>query len=87
MFQATPLMVEGVLYLSTAMHQVAAVDAATGDTLWVRGPEVYLGGSPTHFYNSRGVAYWTDGDDAHRLSPGAGCGGPPQAERLPGRGT
>ena len=64
MFQATPLMVEGVLYLSTAMHQVAAVDAATGDTLWVHDPEVYLGGSPTHFYNSRGVAYWTDGDDA-----------------------
>ena len=64
MFQATPLMVEGVLYLSTAMHQIAAVDAATGDTLWVHDPEVYLGGSPTHFYNSRGVAYWTDGDDA-----------------------
>ena len=26
-------------------------------------PKVYLGGSPTHFYNSRGVAYWSDGDD------------------------
>ena len=64
MFQATPLMVEGVLFLSTAMHQVAAVDAATGDTLWVHDPKVYLGGSPTHFYNSRGVAYWADGDDA-----------------------
>ena len=64
MFQATPLMVDGVLYLSTAMHQVAAVDAATGATLWVHDPQVYYGGSPTHFYNSRGVAYWEDGDDA-----------------------
>jgi quinoprotein glucose dehydrogenase len=60
MFQATPLMVEGVLYLSTALHQVAAVDAATGETLWLHDPEAYLGGRPTHFYNSRGVAYWSD---------------------------
>ena len=64
MFQATPLMVKGVLYISTALHQVAAIDAATGATLWVHNPETYLGGLPTHFYNSRGVAYWTDGEDA-----------------------
>ena len=52
------------LYISTALHQVAAVDAATGDTLWVHDPKAYLGGSPTHFYNSRGVAYWADDGDA-----------------------
>ena len=63
-FQATPLMVGGVLYISTALHLVAAVDAATGETIWVHDPEMYLGGRPTHFYNSRGVAYWTDGADA-----------------------
>ena len=61
--QATPLMVNGVLYLSTAMYQVAAIDAGTGETLWVHDPEVYRGGEPTHGYGSRGVAYWTDGDD------------------------
>ena len=61
--QATPLMVDGVLYLSTAMYQVAAIDAGTGETLWVHDPEVYRGGEPTHGYGSRGVAYWTDGDD------------------------
>ena len=61
MFQATPLMVEGVLYLSTALHQVAAVDAASGETLWLYDPQVYRLVRPTHFYNSRGVAYWTDG--------------------------
>ena len=64
MFQATPLMVGGVLYISTALHQVAAIDAATGETIWVHDPQAYLGGAPTHFYNSRGVAYWSDGDDA-----------------------
>ena len=63
MFQATPLMVGGVLYISTALHQVAAIDAGTGETIWVHDPEAYLAGLPTHFYNSRGVAYWSDGDD------------------------
>ena len=64
MFQATPLMVSGVVYISTALHQVAAIHAGTGETLWVHDPQAYLAGSPTHFYNSRGVAYWTDGDVA-----------------------
>ena len=62
--QATPLMVDGVLYLSTAMYQVAAIDAGTGETLWVYDPQVYQGGDPTHGYGSRGLAYWTDGDEA-----------------------
>ena len=64
MFQATPLMAGGVLYLSTALHQVAAVDAGTGETIWVHDPQIYLRGRPTHFNNSRGVAWWSDGDDA-----------------------
>ena len=64
MFQATPLMAGGALYISTALHQVAAIDAATGETIWVHDPQVYLRGRPTHFYNSRGVAWWSDGDDA-----------------------
>ncbi len=63
-FQATPLMVTGVLYLSTALHQAAAVDASTGETIWVHDPRAYLGGLPTHAYRSRGVAHWTDGDEA-----------------------
>ena len=62
--QATPLMIDGVLYLSTALYQAAAVDAGTGETLWVHDPQAYLGGDPTHGYRSRGLAYWTDGDDA-----------------------
>ena len=64
--QATPLMIDGVLYLSTALYQAAAVDAGTGETLWAHDPQAYLGGRPTHAYRSRGVAYWSDddGDDA-----------------------
>ena len=62
--QATPLMIDGVLYLTTALYQAAAVDAGTGETLWVHDPEAYLGGDPTHGFRSRGLAYWTDGDDS-----------------------
>ena len=61
--QVTPLMVDGTLYLSTAMYQAAAIDAGSGATVWVYDPQVYLGGQPTHGYGSRGVAYWTDGQD------------------------
>ena len=32
---ATPLMVAGVLYLATPLYQAAAIDARTGETLWV----------------------------------------------------
>ena len=63
-FQATPLMVGGVLYLSTALQQAAAVDAGSGETVWVHNPESYLGGLPTHAFRSRGVAHWTDGRQA-----------------------
>ena len=38
--EATPIMVDGVLYVSTAWSKVAAFDAATGDLLWQFDPEV-----------------------------------------------
>ena len=41
--ESTPLKVGGVLYTSTALSQVAAIDAATGETLWSYDPE-YVGG-------------------------------------------
>src|SRR3954447_7971649 len=34
-WEATPLMMDGVLYVTTSLSQVAAVDAKTGKTLWV----------------------------------------------------
>ena len=41
---ATPLMVDGVLYLSTPLYQAAAIDARTGRTLWVaRSPGLRVG--------------------------------------------
>jgi quinoprotein glucose dehydrogenase len=63
-FQATPIMLDGVLYTSTAMCQVAAIDAATGKQLWVHDS-----GNWRHRrtlskgFQHRGVAYWAEGDD------------------------
>ena len=70
--EATPLMVGGVLYVSTSLSQVAAIDAATGQTLWTHDPEVWkLGTPPNHGWVHRGVAYWTDGREA-RIFIGTG---------------
>lgn len=63
-FKTAPLMVDGVLYVSTAISQIAAIDAGTGETLWVHDPESYKRGRPANSgFQHRGVAYWTDGTD------------------------
>jgi glucose dehydrogenase len=64
--ESTPLMVGGVLYTSTSLSQVAAIDAATGETKWVFDPKVYengLGIPANDGWLHRGVAYWKNGDD------------------------
>ena len=38
--EATPLVADGVLYVSTAWSKVKAFDAATGQALWSYDPEV-----------------------------------------------
>jgi len=60
--EATPIMIGGVLYISTSLSQVAAIDAITGKTIWVYDPKSYETGQPTNLgFLHRGVAYWTDG--------------------------
>ena len=72
--EATPLMVGGVLYVSTSASQVAAIDARTGRTLWVHDPKIWVHGTPANFgYVHRGVAYWADGRDP-RVFIGTGNG-------------
>ena len=74
--KATPLMVDGVLYLSTPLYQAAAIDGETGRTLWVYNPKSYEAGTPSMSltWNSRGVAYWTDGKKDERIYWGTGDG-------------
>ncbi|MEX0676024.1 MAG: pyrroloquinoline quinone-dependent dehydrogenase [Pirellulales bacterium] len=58
----TPLAVNGVLYTSTSLSQVAAIDGQTGERIWVFNPKAYEAGRPTNLgFVHRGIAYWTDG--------------------------
>ena len=67
-------MVGGVLYVSTSLSQVAAIDAATGKTKWVYDPETWKSGTPSNNgFVHRGVAYWADGND-QRILFGTGDG-------------
>src|SRR5579871_3380910 len=64
--ESTPLMIDGVLYTSTSLSQVAAIDAVTGATKWVFDPKVYdnkLGPPANNGWTNRGVAYWRNGND------------------------
>mgnify|MGYP001180006830 FL=1 len=64
--QSTPLMVEGVLYLSFPYYRVVALEPETGETLWeYTAPGDW--NSPEHQFHwtggsMRGLAYW-EGDD------------------------
>jgi quinoprotein glucose dehydrogenase len=71
--ETTPLMVGGLVYFSTGIGGVAAVDAATGKVVWhvdssvsnapsadVPDPDT---GRPLAGSATRGIAYWTDGRD------------------------
>jgi quinoprotein glucose dehydrogenase len=71
-FEATPIMVNGVLYTSTSLSQVAAIDPATGRTRWVYDPESWKNEPPPNLgFLHRGVTYWTDGKE-ERVFIGAG---------------
>src|SRR3954464_12241475 len=63
-WEVTPLMVEGKLYFTAGSRRdVVAVDAATGETLWMyRIAEGERGDRAVRRQN-RGLAYWTDGKD------------------------
>lgn len=73
-WESTPLMVDGVVYVSTSLSQVAAIDAAAGKTKWVYDPETWKNGTPSNNgFVHRGVAFWADGND-RRIVFGTGDG-------------
>jgi len=66
-FETTPLVVDGVLYLSTPSNRVIALDAETGKEIWQFDPQA--GRAERIFFQHRGVAYWQSetGDDRRIL--------------------
>lgn len=67
-FKVTPVMAGGVLYSATTYGQACAINPETGETLWVFDPGVWKGPRPGNLgFNSRGLAYWTDGQGDERI--------------------
>jgi quinoprotein glucose dehydrogenase len=67
--EGTPLMVGGTLYATAGTRRsVIALDAVTGELLWVHGErEGARADSAPRLLSGRGLAYWTDGRDERIL--------------------
>ena len=65
-FETTPLMVGGVVYATAGTRRaVVALDAGTGELLWMhREDEGKRGQSAPRQLSGRGLAYWSNGNDA-----------------------
>ena len=58
--QNTPLMIGGLLYVSTGLGTVAALDATTGEVVWYDAAPLEDGQAVRRGAATRGVAYWDD---------------------------
>src|SRR6185437_6896820 len=67
--EGTPLEVGGVVYTTAGSRRgVVALDAVTGELLWVHGEhEGARGGAAPRQLSGRGLSYWTDGKEARIL--------------------
>jgi quinoprotein glucose dehydrogenase len=65
-FEATPILVDGTLYLSTPFNRVIALDPETGKERWAYNPNVDESEEHSEV-TSRGVSTWSDS----RVKPGA----------------
>lgn len=76
--ECTPIVVEGVMYITSGKLKVFALDAATGQEIWrfdpfeMHGPKYALASGGVN----RGVAYWSDGlpDGQRRILHGTSDG-------------
>ena len=59
-FESTPIVVDGVMYVTTPFSRAIALDPETGKELWSFDPRLDRTESANLFIN-RGAAYWTDG--------------------------
>ena len=59
-FEATPIMVDGVLFVSTPYGRAIALDAESGEELWTFDPKIDRSDSDHSMVTSRGLSYWRD---------------------------
>ena len=65
---ATPIMVDGALYVTNGFGLAEAIDPATGKTLWTQRPLVSGPEGLPSLQISKGVAYWREGSEARLLT-------------------
>src|SRR5207249_8232984 len=67
--EGTPLMVKGVVYATGGTRRaVVALDAATGEMMWMHSErEGPRGAAAPRQLSGRGLAYWTDGNEERIL--------------------
>ena len=58
--ETTPILVDGILYLTSPFNRVFAVNPETGKQLWVYDPMIELAGDYGDGLINRGVATWLD---------------------------
>ncbi|MBL8240331.1 MAG: pyrroloquinoline quinone-dependent dehydrogenase [Bryobacterales bacterium] len=59
-FETTPLVANGVMYLTTPFNRVVALEPETGKQLWSFDPGIDKT-KAANLFISRGCSYWTDG--------------------------
>jgi quinoprotein glucose dehydrogenase len=64
-WKATPIVVDGVMYIPTSFGRVVALNPTSGEQLWIFDTRAWeMEGRPANLgYNVRGVAYWQEGSD------------------------
>ena len=72
-FEATPILVEGTLYLTTPFNRVIALDPASGKQRWAYDPKVDLTLDYGDGLVNRGVATWLDPVRSSIRSSGQTC--------------
>src|SRR5262249_7490432 len=60
-WQNTPIMVDGLLYMSSGVGVIVALDAETGKVVWFDTPSHEDGQPPARAGSTRGGAYWANG--------------------------
>ena len=91
--QCNPIIIDGTMFGVSPRMKLFAADAATGKEKWQFNPFDSLAGNKRTFFimnNSRGIAYWTDGDSDKRIYYTAGsdlyCVDASTGKSLPGFG-
>ena len=73
--QCNPIIIDNVLYGTSPLMKLFAVDATTGNQKWIFNPFDSFNGNKRFFFimnNCRGVAYWSDGKNDKRIFYTAG---------------